>query len=130
MGEEVGICVGKEEGDPVGVPVGASVVGDKLGLPLTTVGTSVVGLPVDGLPVGAMVGRPVGHALGAPMGLPVVGEEVGLPLATVGDTFGVPVGSPGAVLIAGGTLGWLVGKPSGGKVSVEDRVGTDVPQGC
>ena len=31
---------------PVGEPVGAPVVGDTLGLPLDTVGASVVGLPV------------------------------------------------------------------------------------
>ena len=48
VGETVGIPVGALVGVPVGVPVGAlvgtPVVGETLGLPLATVGVSVVGL--------------------------------------------------------------------------------------
>ena len=43
-------------------------MGDTLGLPLATVGASVVGLEVLGLPLGDPVGETVGTPVGAPVG--------------------------------------------------------------
>jgi hypothetical protein len=61
--------------------VGTADVGAALGCPLPTVGSSVVGLSVVGIPVGLSVGNAVGLVVGVnvgtTVGIPVVGAVLG-----------------------------------------------------
>ena len=70
-------------------------MGDTLGLPLATVGTSVAGRPAVGLPLGDPIGAEVGVPVGAPVGLPMGASDgiivfVGIGAwGTSGDTGGL-----------------------------------------